>query len=601
MLFYFLILKYLLFICVFMAIGYFLGKIIVRNKSSLSTAEICSLTIASGWAILAILIMLMGFLGILRSFLLTSVILIIIFCSLIFKNSIGTFRFTNQGETRNFTQLQFAFLVLILTYFFLLFYLALYPVTAWDALSYHLPVAGEFISQQRIAFLPFIRFPVHPQMMETFFVFALMLGDTVCVALTQYSMAVILCILIYSFVKKYISQDIGLLSAVIFISSPLVAYTSIVPYVEIGSTLFCFSAFYTMYLWLQEKKVKFAILSGLFWGIALGSKYYTILFFALVSLSVIIFLWHREVKKSHLLLFLLALLVVALPWYLRNRYYSGDWFFPLFLDKVGARGIWDLKDLDIQINDIRTHGLGYTVRAFFILPLNLLLHSAKFGEKGLGFFLLLSFCSPFLMKKWTRLIAVMAAIASIYIVIWFKYFPVTRYLFPVLPFLSILSAWFLEKLCSRFKYLVSFLAVVVITIGLTSIFNELKINKKLPLVPDEQFNYLSERIPTYRAIDFLNKMYDGNKVVYIFYDEGSLYYHKNKVIGDVYGPLSYRKILPYFSNPNTLYAVVRQYNVKYFLVRKDKFKDSDIINIFKNGKFKIVYEDSGSLVIEIPH
>jgi hypothetical protein len=96
-------------------------------------------------------------------------------------------------------------------------------------------------------------------------------------------------------------------------------------------------------------------------------------------------------------------------------------------------------------------------------------------------------------------------------------------------------------------------------------------------------------------------MYDGNKVVYIFYDEGSLYYHKNKVIGDVYGPLSYRKILPYFSNPNTLYAVVRQYNVKYFLVRKDKFKDSDIINIFKNGKFKIVYEDSGSLVIEIPH
>jgi hypothetical protein len=83
-------------------------------------------------------------------------------------------------------------------------------------------------------------------------------------------------------------------------------------------------------------------------------------------------------------------------------------------------------------------------------------------------------------------------------------------------------------------------------------------------------------------------------VVYVLYDEGSFYFHKNKVMGDWFGPARYSDIYPYLEQPSKEQDFIKKYGIKYILVKKrDYFKFSS------KDKFKVIYEDKNSFIIDV--
>jgi len=589
--------KQFLFLSLFISFGYVIGRAFLKNFSFSSITETCAFSISVGWGVISFLMTFLGFLGWLRSFIFFPALITVFVISLllIIQNRYFEFNYLFSFSKHNFFRSPLK-KVLLLSYFILLLFLTAYPIIEWDAISYHLPVAREFVSQGRIVTMPFIRFPVHPQLIDLFFALALMFGDTLFANLIQYTMAIVLVLLIYSFAQRYFNKEIGFFSAFVFLSSPVVLKLSVVPYVEIGTTLFCFSAFYALCIWLTEKKISYAMLSAIFWGLAFGSKYYAIPFF-LATFLAITGLFNKKIKFGHAVFIILLSTLVAFPWYFRNKIYSGDWFFPL----RPINRIWDSTEVNSHLTHMRSFGLGKSIKLFFMLPINLLHYSDKFQEKNIGPFIIIGIGSFFFVKKWSRLVAACAIIVLLYSLFWFYNFQVLRYLFPIFPILSLLAGWTLQRVkCYLNLKKQWFWNILITTVLLFGCYNYIKIvrnNGPLPVTNTERFEYLAKRNPTYKAINFLNNIEQGDAVVYALFDEGSVFYHKNKVIGDWFGPGAYKNILPYISKPLLLQGILRNYGAQYFLVNKNKVREN--LHMLEGGYFKLIYSDQNAFIFEI--
>ena len=593
---FYIFLKQFLFLFLFISFGYVIGRPFFKKFPFSSIGETWAFSIVTGWGIIALLMMFLGFSGWFRSFIVFPTLIVVLVISLLvlIQHRYFEFNYLFSFSKNNLPSSLFKKTV-FLSYFILLFFLTAYPIIEWDAISYHLPVAREYISHGKIIAMPFLRFPVHPQVIDEFFALALMCGDALFANLISYAMAMVLVLLIYSFARRYFTKEIGLFSAFVFLSSPVVLKLSVVPYVEIGATLFCFSAFYAMLLWFTEKKLNCGILSVIFWGLALGSKYYAILFFIATFLAVI-FLFNKKFKFHYLIPLMLLSLLIAFPWYFRNKTYSGDWFFHF----LRITGIWDSTEVNSHLNYMHSFGLGEDIKSFFMLPINLLQHNDRFQE-NIGPFMIIGIGSLIFVRKWSRLIWCMVLIVIIYSVFWFYNFQILRYLFPVFPILSLLGGWTVQKvdryLNLKREWLWTLLISTVLLFGCINCIKIIKDNGPVPVTNSEEFEYIAKRKPTYKAINFLNNIEHGNTVVYALFDEGSVFYHKNKVIGDWYGPAAYKNILPYINKPVLLHGVLKNYGAKYFLINRNKVHKD--LHMLKEGMFKLVYGDQNAFIFEI--
>lgn len=585
--------KQFLFIFSFLLVGYTLGRAMFNNFD-----RDIALDTVTGWAILGFLMMLIALLGYFRPLLLCAILTIIITLCLLSITMRKPLRFNRPSlilRSNFFNTPTVVTFTGILLYFILLFYISLYPITEWDAISYHLPVAKEFTSQSRIISMPFIRFPVHPQLVELFFSLGLFFNNPSFVNAIQYAMTILLTVLIYSFAQRYLNKVIGLFSVSIFLSSPIVAKLAVVPYVELNTALFCFSAFYVMYIWITEKKLKYSLLSAFFWGLALGSKYYSILFFLASFLSTIL-IFGKEIKFSHIVLFLLLSILIASPWYFRNRIYSGDWLFP----SIPVEGIWSSTDVNSHWDHMRSFGLGRSAKALFVLPVNLFYHATRFQE-NIGLLMLLAITSILFLRKWSCLITLSMMIVIVYTIFWFYSFQIARYLFPLLPILSLLGGWSLQHIGNRLnikkQWYCNFVVAILMLYGCVNSIETIKNNGPVPITASQKFDYFAKRIPTYKAVSFLNNIERGNAVVYSLFDEGSVFYHKNKVIGDWFGYGAYRNITPYINDPFFLESALKKYGANYLLINRKKISDTSILH--KNKAFKLIYSDPNTIIFKI--
>jgi len=424
---------------------------------------------------------------------------------------------------------------------------------------------------------------------------ALFFNNPIYINAIQYAMTIVLTMLIYSFAQRYLNRTIGLFSICIFLSSPIVSKYALLPYVELNATLFCFSAFYAMFIWIAEKQLKYSLLSAFFWGLALGTKYYSIPFFLVSFLSTIL-IFGKGIKFRHIILFLSCTILIAAPWYLRNKFYSGDWFFP----SIAADGIWSAEDVVGHFDHMRSFGLGRSAKDFFSLPINLLCHSDRFAG-NIGPFMLLGLTSMLFLSKWSRLIALITMIMIVYTIFWFYSFQIARYLFPLLPVLSLLGGWSLQNIGNHLninkQWYCNFVVAILILYGCVNSIKTIKNNGPMPITASQKFDYLAERIPTYKAISFLNNIERGNAVVYSLFDEGSVFYHKNKVIGDWFGYGSYINIAPYINDPFLLQSALKKYGANYLLINRKKIRDTSVLH--KNNAFKLIYSDQNAIIFKI--
>jgi hypothetical protein len=172
-------------------------------------------------------------------------------------------------------------------------------------------------------------------------------------------------------------------------------------------------------------------LSTVFWGFAVGIKY-----FNLLPLALFLLLTSKPWKKADLKKFALMTLIIVLavsPLLIKNLRYTGNPFFP-FLHKTFSSTFWDGDRFSLMQDDVGrivhtpadvirlpyalsffNHGYGGLVGPFFLIFLPFMLLGPVMEKKWLFWALLVLACAPFLTAslRFVYIIFVVLAIFSL--------------------------------------------------------------------------------------------------------------------------------------------------------------------------------------------
>ncbi|GAH51589.1 unnamed protein product, partial [marine sediment metagenome] len=165
-------------------------------------------------------------------------------------------------------------LVLALQIFFNLTGASVLP-SGWDSLGEHLAKAKEWNRLHSLASIPYINRIqwAQPFNIGILYGMALFLKDAILAQLVHFAFGLLTAVGVYALGKRYFSHRVGLISAAIFYTVPIVAYMSTTAFVDLGLTFYTFLAFYALVNGVSSGKKGWLLISAIISGLALGSKY----------------------------------------------------------------------------------------------------------------------------------------------------------------------------------------------------------------------------------------------------------------------------------------------------------------------------------------
>lgn len=263
---------------------------------------------------------------------------------------------------------------------------ALLPPIDWDGLFYHLTGPRLFIQVHRISpghDIPHFNFPFLAEML---FAYAMLLRGDIAAKLIHTLYGLLLVGLVYLTARRHLSRASAWPATLILLSMPMIVTLAGWAYNDLVLAFYQLAALYAVLNYLfpnsynpnsqtisqisQESalaNLKWLVLSGLFAGLSMGLKYTS--FIGPLTLGLIL-TWrqaagHRwqittpQSQNSNLqvpftirnspftihnfdpiFFFALPALLVALPWYLKNAFFTGNPFYP-FLSGIFDGLYWD--------------------------------------------------------------------------------------------------------------------------------------------------------------------------------------------------------------------------------------------------------------------
>ncbi|MBE7550231.1 MAG: phospholipid carrier-dependent glycosyltransferase [Anaerolineales bacterium] len=263
---------------------------------------------------------------------------------------------------------------------------ALLPPIDWDGLFYHLTAPKLFIQAHRISpghDIPHFNFPFLAEML---FTYAMLLRGDVAAKLIHTLYGLLLTGLVYLTAQRHLSRASAWPAVLILLSMPMIVTLAGWAYNDLALAFYQLAALYSVLNYLfpkfynpnsqtisqisQEQPPldgKWLILGGVFAGLAMGLKYTS--FIGPLTIGLILVgsqmaggKWQMLTSQSQLsnskasftihssqftihnfkpvLSFALTALLVALPWYLKNFFFTGNPFYP-FLSGIFDGLYWD--------------------------------------------------------------------------------------------------------------------------------------------------------------------------------------------------------------------------------------------------------------------
>ncbi|MBI4441904.1 MAG: glycosyltransferase family 39 protein [Acidobacteria bacterium] len=491
--------------------------------------------------------------------------------------------------------------------------LPLYPPVDWDATAYHLAVAKIFAKSNAVVLTPYLRFPVFPLLNEMLFTLALVLYDDLAAHLVQFLMMVVVATTLYAWGQRAFNARVGLWSAALWLSNPLILFLGASAYIEAGLAMFLVLAIYAFFNWFHSGSTPWLLVSAALFGFSAGHKYLA-LFPILIACFFIAYLSLRERKLRNVVAFVAILLVVAGPWYLRNAYYTGNPIWPYWGSWLGY-GTWTAEDAKHQIADQFHPGAGNDSVALLLLPWNLTFHVTSFHEDyslSPVYLLLLPLCLLVAIRN--PYLRVLLITTGLYTLFWFGTAQQMRYLVPALPLLSLAAGAALEKYVFRLRWtqspavaptlsgVICILLVVpgaLRAAGSGTFGNSLTLGQLPPVRAKDRDEYIRSFQPLYSAVEFLNRTKGDNYTLYTLAYSNMAYFADGRFIGDWFGPARYDDLLKHLSHPEPLYQELHRLGANYFLVNQSggwaDFADDVLAPEFLNGHLKLIYAHSGLL------
>lgn len=364
------------------------------------------------------------------------------------------------GERPVATSLIFGFLAIT-------FWLTWVPPHQYDSLVYHLPLAQAYVTAGGFVSVPGTVYMHFPQNGEMLFALALVLKSDILAQMFMWLALVLSVWWIFELGRREAPLSAVLLACLLLVTHTSVMLLSSISYVESLVMLWTTAATLSFLRWEQvsaadSERRSWLVLSALFTGLALGTKYYAGIT-AVVLFGRLALRWARgRVPRPSAgfdaLLYAAIVTAVFLPWMIKNAVMAGNPLYPFFnylfpgatqggLSQSLAKGYFN------QLTEYRNGGSAWL--DFAQLPVMLLTNSTHFGKGmdvlgGLGWELTFWSMPLAVWASWrNRFLRSMLYFCGLYFVGWFFTGVVLRFLLALAPLLSLLAGCGLYALWQR--------------------------------------------------------------------------------------------------------------------------------------------------------
>lgn len=417
---------------------------------------------------------------------------------------------------------------------------ALFPPIAYDALEYHFAIPLFYIKSHKITALPTNVYSNLPLNIEILYTLGLLIKDDVVAKLIHFLFAIITAGLLFSIGKKYLSVEVGLFSAVSFLSFPITLILNLQGNVDFGIAGFSALAIYTFLTWLENKQTKDLILSAIFSGLALGSK---ITGFVIIMLPLFIMIFYESIHTHknkitaeqmtspnpfyYPFIFISVCFSLFLIWLLKNLIFTGNPVFP-FLYKFLDGYNWNFT---AYTKFSQAHSAFFKLSDLWQKPLELIsVPASKYCFAPIIFFPLLWLARNQIMKN--KSIKYLLLLTFLGYCGWFFFtHRVDRFLLPVAIPVCLIGSYAVFYKFKKSKFL-KYLATSIFLIGifyntLFQIRNSISLGN--PFSANTREKFLETFLTTYPIIKYINS-HLPNSAKILFIAEARGYYLERPVL-----------------------------------------------------------------------
>lgn len=493
---------------------------------------------------------------------------------------------------------------------------ALAPPTQFDSLVYHLALPAKYIQYGGMYPVKESLFFSFPQGMEMLYQLALYIEGDILANLLHWIFLPLVSIGIVSFSRRFCDVKTGLIASAIWSFTPLVLLISTGTYVDIALCYFIFLSVYMFALWHENGQISWLYYSGIFMGIAMGTKYTAMS--AAAVLFLIIFLFGGGEKKRIIpaLNFLLLTLIVFSPWLIKNTLFLQNPVAPWAGNIFSGSSISQALSQS-YFEHIRGHGTAIShLSNLLALPWEITANGFKFGGgfDTLGPLFLLFVPLLFLYRKIDRISAVILLFTIGYCTLWLFTGKVLRFLVPVLPFLSIIAAQGFVSLVSGYKSAIlpyAFLCLAMAHNALIFHWSLAPVDPYSPVICGEpRDKYLTRKLIYYNALNrCVNNLPDRSKILFLGETRG-YYAMRDCVVPTVFNVNPMTEQANNARNAGELAASLSSENFTHILVnipelkrlkmeQKLSIKGKDNVKSYFSDFTKPIFSDNNCQVYEI--
>ena len=533
---------------------------------------------------------------------------------------------------------------------------SLTPPYAGDAIGYHLPPARDYLAAHRLVWLEGNVLANQPAAVGTLFTIGFAGGGEFFPNLLHCVFGFMVTAGIYLMGRRYFSRSAAALGALIFYTIPSVARISSWAYIDLGLTLWVLLGLFAYLHWRggggegnrSSRSNRFSrsnglaveagltagtaetdgtvisgslIVSAVFFGLAMGSKYTGLVLFAILGILVLgecVIIKKRRSFIVPLIAWAGMALAVASPWYLKNLILTGNPFYPVLYSIFGGIG-WDaIRASDFQ--SIIMGGMRMGAIDYLLLPWNLTVRGAYTYEAfdgiiGPAFIIFL----PLLIfvRKKNYPFRFLGIYSALYFIIWAVISLKVRKLIPVLAPVSLLAGAAIANLLdggySRLlKILVIVILFLVIGLNLQMIVANMANVDPFRVITGRETKdqFLSRMVYNYRAIDFMNKNVSPGAGILFIYGGSAWYYSRHMTIVDsIFQDHTIKEMLMDSNSTAQLGELLRQRGITHILINMDIAEEGlssillpekkDLLEIFFYQNTRPIFQDGSNLVIEM--
>jgi len=262
--------------------------------------------------------------------------------------------------------------------FFVSLVRALVPPWGYDALMYHLVGPRLFLQQQTIVTSSTRWLIDAPNAVDLLFCVGMAFGSDTFASLMHLQLALLVVLSTFAVARLVFSPKEAWLAVGVFLGILILPEWASIANVDFGSAFFEMMSIYAFFKWVSSRATRWLIVSGIFVGLSLGSKYLALPGYAILALLVI---WlslkgHSPFWFRDGLAFAIPALVVASPWYLRTWLSFGDPLFPM----LGGGARLDPDRMRMLLAYLDSYASPKTALEWLLIPLKLYTSPSSFSE-----------------------------------------------------------------------------------------------------------------------------------------------------------------------------------------------------------------------------